>query len=249
MTSSQAWLAPLGAAALLMSASSASAALGTYFQNFEGLDQMSPTALTEDGWLVGANVFDPTGTVFLYNYFPFPAPNGGSAFSGIDVGQGGPDQGDQQLVVYNDYNNADHANGTGNRIEANVFQEQTIGAGDIGSTWIFGSDVKAGNIEGDSTALAFIKTVDPNNNFSLTNFVIFDTTNVGDLWMSFQLSLFIDASLQGQLLQFGFLNVASNFGPSGMFYDNVSFTQVPVPAAVWLMLSGIAGLLGLRRRS
>ena len=89
-------------------------ALSAYSQDFEGLNQADGAALSNDGWVVGANVFDPTGTTFLYNYFTFPAPNGGPAFSGIDIGQGGPNQGNQQMVVYSDYNNGDHA--VGNRI-------------------------------------------------------------------------------------------------------------------------------------
>ena len=118
------------AVALLCLAPTASwADLAPYSQDFEGLDQADPAALADDGWLVFGNVFDPDGS-YLYGYGPFPAPNGGPGFSGIDVGQGGPAQGDQQLVVYSDYNNGDHGNG--NFIEANVFQEQMVGAADVG---------------------------------------------------------------------------------------------------------------------
>ena len=122
-----------------------------------------PNSLSEDGWLVGANVFAPDGTTFLYDYFAFPAPNGGAGFSAVAVGEGGPEQGAQQLSIYNDYNNADHA--AGNIIEAIVFRERTIVASDIGTTISFTFDAKAGNIEGASTALAFIKTLDPGAGF------------------------------------------------------------------------------------
>jgi hypothetical protein len=35
---------------------------------------------------------------------------------------------------------------------------------------------------------------------------------------------------------------------SGTFYDNISVSAVPVPSAVWLFGSALAGLVGLRRR-
>ena len=66
----------LSSALACLAASTGWAQVGTYSQDFEGLDITSGTALGDDGWLVGANVFDPNGN-FLYNYFAFPAPNGG----------------------------------------------------------------------------------------------------------------------------------------------------------------------------
>jgi hypothetical protein len=197
--------------------------LAPYSQDFETLVQAAPDSLANDGWLVFANVFNPGGG-YLYGYGPFPAPNGGPAFSGIDLGQGGDPQGLQQLVVYSDYNNGDH--GVGNLIEANVFQEQVIGALDVGSTWLFQFDSKRGNIDGATTARAFIKTLDPNNGFALTNFVSIDMTSVLNLWSDRLLSIYIDPSLNGQILQFGFLNVASNYEGSGIFYDNISFINL-----------------------
>ena len=196
--------------------------IGSYAQDFEGLDQMSETALEEDGWLVGANVFAPDGTTFLYNYFAFPAPNGGPAFSAIDVMQGGPDQGDQQLSIYNDYNNVDHA--VGNRIEANVFQERMVGEADVGETITFSFDAKLGNIEGASTAQAFIKILDQNAGFSQTGGDSVDLTNTPVDWTGYTLSVTIQPSQVGQIFQFGFLTVASNFEGSGIFYDNLELS-------------------------
>ena len=40
---------------------------------------------------------------------------------------------------------------------------------------------------------------------------------------SFTLSIVIDASLDGQLLQIGFQNIATNYEGSGIFYDNINF--------------------------
>lgn len=228
-------------AALASLATAAAADISAYSQDFEGLNQASPTALGNDGWLVGANVFD-SGGGFLYNYFAFPAPNGGPAFSAIASGQGGPDQGNQQLVVYSDYNNGDHGNG--NIIEANFFREYIVGAGNVGQTWSFSFDYKRGDIGGSSTALAFIKTLDPNAGYALTNFLIFDTTNADTLWSRHNLSLFIDASLTGQIFQIGFLNTATNYEPSGIFYDNINL----VPAPSGLAALAAFGLVASRRR-
>lgn len=232
----------LVAAALAAFASfPAHADLAAYSQDFEGLNMASPTALGDDGWLVGANVFDPGGN-FLYNYFAFPAPNGGPAFSAITTGQGGPDQGAQQLVVYNDYNNADH--NVGNLIEAVFFREWTIGAADVGSTWTFTFDAKRGDIQPPTTARAFIKTLDPDNGFAQTNFVVQDTTSLPIEWGTYSLQLNIDASLVGQIFQIGFDSTTSNFTPSGNVYDNINF--VPTPGS--LALLAIGGLAGVRRR-
>jgi hypothetical protein len=122
-----------------------------YAQDFESLNQTSPTALGDDpdpawgvGWLVFGNVFEADGETFLYGYGADPAPNNSGAFSGIALGEGGVDQGDQVLVIISDYNNADQA--TGRRIEANTFRERTITAADIGTTINFGFDAKRGNI-------------------------------------------------------------------------------------------------------
>ncbi len=208
-------------AALVCLIPAASLALLPYSQDFEGLDQADPGALANDGWLVFGNVFGPDWA-YWYGYGPFPAPNdGGAAFCAIVIGQGGAEQGEQQLSVYNDYNNGDHANGA--HIEANVFQEQIIEAGDVSELWVFDFQAKLGNIEGQSTALAFIKTLDPNNGWAMTNFVTVDMTATPVDWTPYSLSLMIDASLDGQVLQFGFLNVATNYEGSGIFYDNINF--------------------------
>jgi len=202
------------------------AAIIPYSQDFEGLAQADPNALANDGWLVYGNVYEADGITYAYGYGPFPAPNGGPGFCAIAAGEGGPAQGAQQLVVYSDYNNEDHGNGSNRIIEANVFQEQTIEAGDVGATVVFSFDAKRGDLGGISQAYAFIKTIDPNSGYATTNFVTVDTTAIPTTWSTYSIELLIDAGLVDQILQFGFAARASNYEPSGVFYDNIN---QPVP--------------------
>ena len=213
-------------AALLILAPTAAAQLTTYTQNFEGLDPMNPAALSGNGWGVFANVFDPMGA-FLYGYGTFPAPNGGPGFCGVDTGAGGAAQGAQYMNTYSDYNNAEHANG--NYIEANIFQEQTIGAGNVGETWTFSFDYLKNpvpvNGDGDTTTIAFIKVLQSSNgSFAQLAFESLDTTNASTSnWTSGSLSLFIDPAFAGELLQIGFSSTATLYNDSSRFYDNITF--------------------------
>jgi hypothetical protein len=202
----------------------ASAQLSGYGQDFETLGQTDTGALGADGWLVYGNVFAPDGVTYIGGYGAFPAPNSGPpyAFCTIAAGEGGAAQGAQQLVVFSDYNNAD-AHNAGNIVESNVFHEQTIAAGDVGGKWFFTFQAKHGDLAGASTALAFIKTLDPGNGYATTNFITVDMTSIPATWGDYALSIDIVPSLAGQILQFGFSNRATNFEASGTFYDNVSF--------------------------
>lgn len=211
------------AAALLLALPTAShAALAAYTQNFESLNAASPSALSGNGWIVYGNVFSPTN-VYLYGYGTFPAPNNSGGFSAIATGQGGIDQGNNQLSIYSDYNNLDHANG--NLIESNTFREQTIAAGDVGSIWTFQFDAKHGNLVAPSTAWAFIKTLNPAAGYATTNFIRLDATNLSANWNTYRLSITIDAGLVGQILQIGFGNMATAYQASGMFYDNLVWSR------------------------
>ena len=237
-------LAALAVSILLAPASFA--ALSNYSQDFEGLDAADGAALGNDGWLVFGNVFDGGGN-FLYGYGPFSAPNGTPGFSSLapGVGAGGSNQ---SVVIYSDYNNADH--GVGNLIEANVFQEQIVDAADVGMTYEFTFDALLNDLVAPTTALAFIKTLDPNAGFATTNFLTLDMTNISNTdWTSFTIAITIDPGLAGQILQFGFASTATNFNASGVYYDNVAFTKVPLPGAVWLFGSALFGLFIQRRRA
>ncbi len=218
-------LAFLGAG--LMAFSVSQAQLSPYGQSFEGLDPADPEALTNDGWLIFGNVFAGDGA-YKFGYGN-TAPNGGNGFSALVTDQGGASQELVQLSVYNDYDccgpgstDEGHFNGT-DIVESNVFQEQTIGAENVGETWTFSFDGKRGDIGLDATAQAFIKTLNPAAGFATTNFVTVEMTTAPDTWNRYELSLLIDDTLPGQLLQIGFVSTASNFDPSGIFYDNIDF--------------------------
>ncbi len=220
--------AVLAAALSLLAPVAGRAALAPYNQNFEGMTRSNSTALSSDGWLVYGNVFSPDHANFLYGYGPFGAPNGSGAFCALDTLQGGPLQGNLQLSVYSDYNNTG-AHGAGDQVESNVYHEQTIAAADVGNTWTFQFDAKLGNISGTSTALGFIKTINPSAGYAQTNLVTVNTTAIPANWNTYTISLAIDASLVGQLMQFGFSNTATSFQPSGIFYDNL----------VWKLTAGV----------
>lgn len=194
----------------------ASQALTPYGQDFESMALPSAGALLGDGWLVYGNVFGPDWS-WWYGYGTFDAPNDGAAFCAIVAGEG---EDAQCLSVYSDYNNADQADGI---VDALVFQEQTITAGDVGHTWTFAFDAKLGNLAGSTTADAFIKTLNPNNGYAETNHITLDMTSIPTTWNAYSMTITIDAALEGQILQFGFESFCRNYEGSGVFYDNAQF--------------------------
>lgn len=204
--------------------------LNAYSQDWEAADAASPTAVSDDGWLTFVNVFDPGGN-YLYGYFAGGAPNGGPSFSAIGTGAGGADQGAQYLNVYSDYNNGDH--GAGLLIEANVFREFTIGAADVGNTWNFQFDYLKNptvtNGDASTNTLAFIKVLKRSDgSFAQLAFPSLDTTGASTIdWATGTVSVTIDASWVGELLQIGFMSTATNYDDTGRFYDNFSFSQEP----------------------
>ena len=224
-------------AAILLAPTASWADLAPYNQDFEGLAPTdgdpgvfnpSDLALIDDGWQVFGNVFCPNYVCYVGGYGPYGAPNGGFggfAFSLVGEGQGGPEQGDRQLVVFSDYNNFNHSWAL---IESNVYQQQVIGADDVGKTWIFEFDAKRGDIQPPTTAAAFIKILNPG-----FIYIPLDMTNLSETWGSYSIPLYIPAEWEGRILQFGFLNATSYYAPSGNVYDNIGFRPEERSAGFW----------------
>ncbi|MCX2980697.1 VPLPA-CTERM sorting domain-containing protein [Halieaceae bacterium IMCC14734] len=106
-----------------------------------------------------------------------------------------------------------------------------------------------GNLEADSSAFAYILSqdfVDGKERFSSN-----DTTDLPEEWMRYFVELAITADMAGDNLTFGFGATSTNNNGSGVFYDNLEFSQVspvPLPAAAWLFGSALIGLTGLASR-
>ena len=234
-------------------------ALAIYAQDFEPpMDPAAGDALILDtaaevplgAWLFFANVFDGGGNL-KFNFGPFGAPNatadtdptdGETFISAVVTEEGDAPQGDQQLSVFSDYNcctrdpvtgllQQGHGNGT-DLVEISVFQElNPIPNSLIGQRLTFSFDAKAGNIEGATTAVAYIQTLDPPNGFAQTNFVPVEMTLIPNTWNRYEAILDLtNPLLEGQILQIGFRSVASDFEGSGIFYDNVLAELTPAPA-------------------
>ena len=196
-------------------------------QDFKGMAPAGPgwgnNALCDDGWLTRVDLYNAGGS-FLYRYGPFPEPNGAVGYSGIAVGQGGAQQGNPQLAVCSDYKSC-CARGSGERVETFVLQQQTVSAGDGGSTWTFRFDAKWFNLAAPSTAQAFIKTLDPDNGFQACASMSIDMSLVPTTWGTCSRPFTITAGA-GQVLQFGFASTATNVAGSAIHYDNISLAPV-----------------------
>ncbi|MFW2405242.1 MAG: glycoside hydrolase family 16 protein, partial [Gammaproteobacteria bacterium] len=216
-----------------------------FSEDFESLDASNAAALGPfgAGWQIFADVWDGEVGVpanFKYQYGPFAAPNPGAGpgFSQLinDINECFAGGGTQCLNAFSDYNNQDHGpsgacSPNSCAINTNVLKDlrdlsNPITAADIGLCWTFSGDYKApgaGGIGGATTANAFITTLDPNDNFAATNVDRFDTTAASNTeFARFSVDVdTADSALIGQLLQIGFNTTATNFEPSGVYYDNL----------------------------
>lgn len=192
-----------------------------FSQDFETLNQAGLTALGNDGWLYYVTVFE-AGTGTVLNGYGGAAPNTDNpvGISRIVIGEGGAEQGLQQLSVFSDYNNQ-AAHTAGDLLNTNVYKEFSVDSGDVGKVCTFEFQAKMGNLVAPSTALAFIKTLDPGNGYAETNLVTEVMTNLTTDWTGWSLELTIDAGLVDQLFQVGFANDATSGAGSSIIYDNV----------------------------
>ena len=223
----------IGSTVLAMSLQ-ASAAITPFSDDFESYNQADDNAfgssLLDATYFVIGFVTAGTGGID-YEYGLSRAPNSSAAgtpdgFSAIATGEGGVTQGAQQLSVFSDYTNGDHGIPAGN-IQSTFFREYSIDPANVGETWRFSFDAKMGDLIAPSTASAFLKILDPITFFSQTAIVSEDMTTIAGVWQRYTIDIVIDAAWVGQVLQFGFDNNATNFDPSGVFYDNIVFELVP----------------------
>lgn len=193
-------------------------------------------------------------------WFPgtFGAPaNYNTGYSAIVSGEGDVAQGNQQLSIFNDYNPwspfGDPAIAKPTTIQAFVSKDLGLITADmVGNTYNFSFDGKLGNIDPSlSQAEAFLKVLKSSDLsfIELANNTFDSDANLTASWSGGSIELIVDAGMVGETLQIGFNNTATDYSPSGVFYDNLEFAPaVPVPAAVWLFGSGLLGLVGVARR-
>jgi len=262
---------------LLLTSIPSIAAITPYSQDFEGMwiptdGQGESDTFVADNWEISGNVFDgadPFPGYYLYFYGDFfPAINGALGFSSVSSGDMTIDNGSQYLSVYNDYNNIT-AHNSGQIVNAFFIQQFILDAEDIGKTLTFNFDAKrpemvddgfggdsssavSNNCSNTCIAQAGVQTLDPFNGYTITNKVIVDTSFISQSsWETFSISLDLsDPLLEGQILQLGFESFATNFDNTSVYYDNISFStsEVPLPAGIYLFLSGLVGL-GLIKKS
>lgn len=205
-----------------------------YRQNFEDMTPgqgFPPNDLADDGWQIfgveyDVNPYTNPGAVPVNSYGTFAAADGDpGSIQAIAMNEGGSAQGLQHLNKFSDYNNVGQAT---KFIEGITLQERTVGAEDVG-TWTLSFDAKRKSpddfgIGGQSSAYAFIKTLDPNEFFQ-KGFKSVDMTRAGKIeeWARYSVTLKITEDMVGDILQFGFSATSFNYEPSGIYYDNIFF--------------------------
>ena len=161
-------------------------------------------------------------------------------------------QGNKFLNFYANYNNTAVHDNPALREDIRFYREFDFKAADTatGTTWVFDFLYFSNAnfpITGDTQTGAYIRVFDPVFNILYENSL--DTTLAPADSVTFgQLLVALDPNWADGKLQVGFYNITGNNNGSGMFYDNVNFSVVPVPAAIWLFGSGLIGLIGLARR-
>ena len=183
----------LTAAAFTALGSAANAQLQVRSIDFEAADPADVAALSNLGFSNYVNVFDSTGSTFLYGY-GFPSNNQVGEGTLVITGLGGGAQGDQAMQTDSNYNNAG-AHSIGDLVETNTFISQNISADSIGDTWTFDFDyIKSTNVATSATTGAFIKVLDSvGGSFATLAFELLDTTGASDTtWAAGQLSITID---------------------------------------------------------
>jgi len=259
----------LAATMVVLSATTATAQLSNFLQDFEGLDRTDPNVLVADGFVFFASSTGGTPAFPDFTFFSETGVQNNIESPNItvvsDVPSGGdPPAGNQGLVFFTDTASGlflDSTDSDPRDLLLNIFQQQTISEADIGSTVTFDflAEQNAFPPTGDALVEGFLLTLDPNNGFALTNEDAVDITATPDSPTGFQLSLELtDPALVGQTLQFGFRNSASDLEGSGIDLDNLAFVvtppggvapTIPEPSSMVLLALGGVALITKRRRN
>ena len=203
---------------------------------------------TLGNWKAYVNQFDRNEDGSNGSYrggYGFSAPNAAnenqsqvSAAEGVE-GELGANNGTQYLNTFSNY--ADDTHNTGNA-ETNIFLEFTVAAADAGTTFTMTFDAKrpsaneCGGTNADNgatggTCMAFIKVLNPGNGYAAEPGVYKETTGLSQTeWTSHEITVDITAAMEGWPLQFGFMNTAGNYAPTGVLYDNMVVSQADTPA-------------------
>lgn len=178
---------------------------------------------------------------------------GQNGYSSVVTNEGGPNQGSAQLKTYSDYNGwGPHNNGSQNVLTKTYSILGAVDASLLGQTVTFSFDAKLGNITDTPTSsstafISVIKTSDGSYS-DVSGATPVTNSDIATDWATYSTSFLVDAGMIGEELQIGFSNqTTEQWGATGMVYDNLSVTSVPVPAAAWLMGSALLGLAGMKR--
>jgi len=230
---------------VVLSATTATAQLSNFLQDFEGLDRTDPNVLVADGFVFFASSTGGTPAFPDFTFFSETGVQNNIESPNItvvsDVPSGGdPPAGNQGLVFFTD-------------TASGLFLDSTT------VTFDFLAEQNAFPPTGDALVEGFLLTLDPNNGFALTNEDAVDITATPDSPTGFQLSLELtDPALVGQTLQFGFRNSASDLEGSGIDLDNLAFVvtppggvapTIPEPSSMVLLALGGVALVTKRRRN
>ena len=211
-------------------------------------DFESATAITDDGWNAYINGFSKDCTTWLGWGYPYPIPNS-------QVAALAPGASSQVLNVYTNYD--DGANQAANCLETNVYVQFAVSADDVG-TYVLRYDVEFPPPQFTGTKVnGFAKVL--SNDFSATYVEQLEpSTDEGTQSIIFD----VTDDMVGGWLQIGFNNYATDWEPSGMYYDNVSLELIPegrdpvesIPALdhlgklALLVLLGVMGVMVMNRR-
>ena len=159
-----------------------------------------------------------------------PTPNAaadGGQIAALTKRLGGAKQGRKQLNVFSNYDsdfNGVLQHEAGQLVEVNVYKEYRLTPENAG-TYVFTFDARLpdeGALAAPATAKAFLKVLDPNNDFQpFGDPAESDASTLTTDWETRSVELTVTEEMDGMILQFGFTNVASNYDPTGVLYDNV----------------------------